>query len=156
MGSFQYVISISKSLLLVAAIVLCAMPAVAQKPTDSCKPAPVIPTTGSEPAAKVVIDPPLPEPLASRGVAIIQYCARNLHIAPVFGPGAVTASPRVGHIHVSLDDASWVWADASGNPIILQRLSPGPHTVHITLVDANHHPLDEGKVTFVVGHIPGK
>ena len=49
-----------------------------------------------------------------------------------------------------LDDASWVWADAGGNPIILQGLSPGPHTVHITLVDANHHPLDEGKVTFVM------
>jgi hypothetical protein len=33
----------------------------------------------------------------------------------------------------------------SGNPIILQGLSPGPHIVHITLVDANHRPLDKAK-----------
>jgi len=137
-------------LLMPVAILLCAMNAVAQNATDSCNPPHVIPLTGSEPPAKVVIDPPLAEPLASRGVAIIQYCAQNLHIAPVFGPGAVSASPRVGHIHVSLDNAPWVWADASGTPIILQGLAPGPHTVSITLVDANHHPLDKGAITFVV------
>jgi hypothetical protein len=43
-----------------------------------------------------------------------------------------------------------VWADASGNPIILQHLSPGRHKVAIELNDANHHPLDKGSVTFVV------
>ena len=84
---------------------------------------------------------------------IIQYCAQNLHIAPVFGSGAVAVSPRVGHLHVSLDDAPWVWAAASGNPIILQHLPPGLHKVAIELNDANHHPLDKGSVTFVV---PGK
>jgi hypothetical protein len=133
-----------------ACIVLCAMNAAAQSPTDSCKPAAVIPLTGAEPPAKIVIDPPLAEPLASRGVVIIQYCAQNLHIAPVFGPNAVAVSPRVGHVHVSVDDASWVWADASGNPIILQHLPPGPHKVVIELNDANHHPLDKGTITFVV------
>ena len=76
--------------------------------------------------------------------------AGPMHIAPVFGPGAVEGSPRVGHVHISLDGASWVWADASGNPIILQGLSAGPHTVHITLVDANHHPIDEAAITFVM------
>jgi hypothetical protein len=58
--------------------------------------------------------------------------------------------PRLAHIHVALDDASWVWADASGNPIILQGLRPGRHKVRIVLVDANHHALDEGTITFVV------
>ena len=140
----------STSLLLIAAIVLCAMTAVAQNPTDICRPASVIPLTREEPPAKIVIDPPLAGPLASRGVAIIQYCAQNLHIAPVFGPNALTVSPRVGHLHVRLDDASWVWADASGNPIILMGLPPGPHKVLLELEDANHHPLDKGAVTFVV------
>jgi hypothetical protein len=134
----------------VAAIVLYAMTAVAQSASDSCKPAAVIPLIGAEPPPKIVIDPPLPGPLASRGVVIIQYCAQNLHIAPVFGPGAVAVSPRVGHVHVSVDDALWVWADASGNPIILQHLPPGPHKAVIELNDANHHPLDKGSVTFVV------
>src|SRR5215470_14834877 len=131
------------SFLAAAAVGLHAVTAAAQSPTDSCKPTHVIPLTNSEPPAKIVIDPPLAEPLASRGVAIIQYCAQNLHIAPVFGPGAATATPRVGHVHVSLDDASWVWADASGNPIILQGLTSGPHKVTLILVDANHHPLDK-------------
>ena len=118
--------------------------------SHQCSTPAVIPLTTSEPPAKIYIDPPLPGPLASRGVAIISYCAENLHIAPVFGPGAATASPRVGHVHVNLDDAPWVWADASGNPIILQGLAPGPHKLLLTLVDANHHPLDKATITFVM------
>ena len=129
---------------------LYAMTASAQNVKDTCGPIPVIPLAGSEPPAKIVIDPPLAEPLASRGVAIIQYCAENLHLVPVFGPNALAVSPRVGHIHVTVDDASWVWADASGQPIILMGLTPGPHKVLIELEDANHHTLDKGLVTFVV------
>ena len=151
MASPKYASSKGTSLLSVAAIVLCAMTAVAQSAKDSCRPAPVIPlASGSEPPAKIVVDPPLAEPLASRGVAVIQYCAENLHLVPVFGPNALAVSPRVGHIHVRVDDASWVWADASGNPIILMGLLPGPHKVLIELVDANHHTLDKGRVKFVV------
>jgi hypothetical protein len=126
------------------------MTAVVQSTKESCGAAPVVPLAASEPPAKIVIDPPLPEPLASRGVAIIQYCAQNLRIVPVFGSNALAVSPRIGHIHVRVDDASWVWADASGLPIILQGLLPGPHKVIIELVDANHHTLDKGMVTFVI------
>ena len=136
-------------LLSVAAIVLCATTGVAQSPTDKCRPAPVIPLA-SEPPARIIIDPPLAGPLASRGVVVIQYCTENLHIVPVFGPNALAVSPRVGHLHVSVDDASWRWADASGNPIILMGLSPGPHKVLIELEDANHNTLDKGTVTFVI------
>ena len=150
MPDLKYTTSKATLLLSVAAIVLYATTAVAQTATDNCRPAPVIPLAGSEPPAKIVIDPPLAEPLASRGVAIIQYCAQNLHLVPVFGPNALAVSPRVGHIHVRVDDASWVWADASGQPIILMGLSPGPHKVLIELEDANHQTIDKGLVTFVV------
>lgn len=137
------------ALLSVAAVVLCAMTAEAQSARDKCRPAPVIPLAG-EPPARIIIDPPLAEPLASRGVVVIQYCSENLHILPVFGPNALAVSPRVGHLHVSVDDASWRWADASGNPIILMGLPPGPHKVLIELEDANHNTLDKGIVTFVI------
>ncbi len=150
MPDLKYIRSKSASLLSLAVIVLCAGSALAQSSTDNCRPASVIPLTSKEPPAKIVVDPPLAEPLASRGVAIIQYCAQNLHLVPVFGPTALAVSPRVGHIHVRVDDASWVWADASGQPIILMGLSPGPHKVLIELEDANHHALDKGLVTFVV------
>jgi Family of unknown function (DUF6130) len=133
-----------------AAMMLCASTALAQTATQKCRPAQVIPLTGTERAAKIVIDPPLAEPLASRGVVVIPYCAENMRIAAVFGSGALAVSPRVGHIHVTVDEAAWHWADASGNPLILRGLPPGPHNVLIELVDANHQVVDKGTVTFVV------
>jgi hypothetical protein len=66
------------------------------------------------------------------------------------GPNALAVSPRVGHIHIRVDDAPWVWADTSGQPIILMGLPPGPHKVLIELVDANHKTLDKSLITFVV------
>ena len=134
----------------VAAVMLCASPALAQNATQTCRPAQVIPLTGTEPAAKIVVDPPLPEPLATRGVVVISYCAENMRIAPVFGSGALGVSPRVGHIHVTVDEAAWHWADASGTPLILRGLPPGRHTVRIDLVDANHQLVDKGTVEFAV------
>ena len=138
------------SLLTIATIALFAIGAAAQNVTDKCGLAQVIPLTATEPPAKIVADPPLADPLASRGVVIIQYCAQNIHLEPVFGAGALAASPRIGHIHVRLDDASWVWADASGDPVILMGLPPGPHKVDLELEDANHHTLDKATVKFVV------
>jgi hypothetical protein len=134
----------------VAAMVLYGSSALAQTATHTCRAAQVIPLTGAEPAAKVVVEAPLAEPLASRGVVVIQYCAENMRIAPVFGTGALGVSPRVGHIHVTVDEAPWHWADASGTPLILRGLPPGPHKVLIELVDANHQLVDKGTVTFDV------
>ena len=114
------------SFLTIAATALFAISAAAQSVTDKCGLAHVIPLTTPEPPAKIVADPPLAGPLASRGVVVIQYCVQNVHLEPVFGAGATAASPRVGHLHISLDDAPWVWMDASGNPVIIQGLSPGP------------------------------
>ena len=132
------------------ALMLYGSTALAQTTTQTCKPAQVIPLTGTEPAAKLVVDAPLAEPLASRGVVVIRYCAENMRITPVFGAGALDVSPRVGHIHVTVDDAPWHWADASGTPLILRGLPPGPHKVPIELVDPNHQPVDKGTVTFEV------
>jgi hypothetical protein len=134
----------------VGTLMQCGITAHAQSATNACRPPQVIPLSATEPAAKLVIDAPLAEPLASRGVVVIPYCAENMRIAPVFGPGALAVSPRVGHIHVTVDEAPWRWADASGTPIILQGLPPGPHTVLIELVNANHQVVDKGTVTFDV------
>ncbi len=138
------------SLLTIAAIALFTIGAAAQSVTDKCGLAHVIPLTTPVAPAKIFADPPLADALASRGVVVIQYCVQNIHLEPVFGAGATAASPRVGHIHVSLDDAPWVWMDASGNPVILNGLPPGPHKVLLELEDANHHTLDKATVAFVV------
>jgi hypothetical protein len=137
-------------LLSVAAVTVCGSTAFAQTAIQTCRPGQVIPLTGTEPAAKIVIDAPLADPLASRGVVVIPYCAENMRIAPVFGTGALDVSPRLGHIHVTVDEAAWHWADASGTPLILRGLPPGRHTVRIELVDANHQTVDKGTVEFEV------
>ena len=67
-----------------------------------------------ERAPKLIVDPPLPEGLV-QGVFWAQYRVENLRIVPVFGAGALQVSPRVGHLHITVDDLPWWWADASDN-----------------------------------------
>jgi hypothetical protein len=69
---------------------------------------------------------------------------------PVFGPAALAVSPRIGHIHVTVDDAPWHWADASGNPVTINGLVPGRHKLMIQLVGANHQPLDQDTLQFTI------
>ena len=107
-------------------------------------------TADPQPAAKIVVDQPLAEPL-SRGVVFIEYRTENLQIVPVFGPKALEVSPRIGHLHVAVDGAPWVWAETGGGPLIVAGLPAGPHKVEITLVNANHQPLDRSVgVEFVI------
>jgi len=117
---------------------------------ESVRPSPAAtPLLGTEPPAKIVIDAPAAEAL-SRGVLIVRYRTENVQIVPVFGAAALALSPRVGHIHVAVDGAPWHWADASGNPVIINGLAPGPHAVLIQLVNANHQPIDQSAVSFSI------
>ena len=119
-----------------------------QTAQETRRPAVVVPVA-NEPSAKVYVDPPRPGPLAS-GRVIIPYRTANLKLVPVFGPAALDVSPRIGHIHVTVDDNPWRWADTSGEPVIINGLSKGPHKIMIELVDANHMTLDQGVVNFVI------
>jgi hypothetical protein len=101
----------------------------------------------NEPAPKLIVDPPLPEGLAL-GVFWAQYRVENLRVAQVFGAGALNVSPRVGHLHITVDDLPWWWADASDNNTVdIAGLPPGQHKVTIALVDANHKPFPGQVVT---------
>lgn len=105
-----------------------------------------------EPAPRLIVDPPLPDLLA-QGVVWIQWRVENVHIVPVFGKAALSVSPRVGHLHVTVDDLPWGWADASNlNTIDVGGMPPGPHKMRIDLVDANHQvfPGQSKTVTFTV------
>ena len=106
----------------------------------------------NEPAPKLIVDPPLPD-LLDQGVVWIQWRAENVNIVPVFGKGALNVSPRVGHLHVHVDDLPWWWADASNiNTIDLAGMPPGPHKIVVELVNANHEvfPGQSRTVTFTV------
>jgi len=101
----------------------------------------------NEPAPRLIVDPPLAETLKF-GVFQAQYRTENIRIAPVFGAGALGVSPRVGHLHVSVDDLPWWWADASDNNTVdVAGLPPGKHKVTFQLVNPNHEIIqDQTKV----------
>lgn len=120
----------------------------AQSAKDIRGPSPLL-AIENEPAPKLIVDPPLAEPL-SLGRVFIQYRTENLRVVPVFGRGALTVSPRIGHIHITVDDLPWHFVDASGETIILVGLTPGPHKVLIELADPTHKVITSEIVRFVV------
>ena len=104
----------------------------------------------NEPAPSLTVLPPLPGPLA-QGVVFIPYRLENLRIVPVGGAAAGRISPRVGHLHIQLDDLPWQWADyGASNTIILVGLPRGEHKVRIEAVDPEGKPFIARTVTFTV------
>lgn len=118
----------------------------AQPASQTGAPPAVIPVE-SEPAPKLVAYPPLAEALA-RGVVIVQFRTENFRVIPVFGTNAVDVSPRIGHLHVTVDDWQGTWAHTSPDPIILVGLKPGPHKLLLELADPSHKIV--GKETVMV------
>jgi hypothetical protein len=101
-----------------------------------------------EPPPKLIVAPPLPGPLA-RGVVYIPYRVENLLILPVGGTAARNVSPRVGHLHITVDDLPWQWADyGQSNTIILVGMPRGQHKVLIELVDPEGKVFTGQTVTF--------
>ena len=140
---------ILEGLIVMAAFIsITTTAAKAQSARDILGPSPLV-AIESEPPPKLVVDPPLAEPL-SRGLVFIQYRAENLRVAPVFGAGALDVSPRIGHVHVTVDGAPWHFVDASGETIIVVGLKPGPHQVLVELADPTHHVIDSETVSFDV------
>lgn len=115
---------------------------------ETYAPAPVV-TLSSEPAPRLHVDAPLAAQLAN-GLVVIRYRAENLRIVPVFGPAALDVSPRVGHIHVTVDDAPWHWADASGEPLVIQGLPAGKHRVLLELADPTHKVIQSETIELVI------
>ena len=103
----------------------------------------------NEPAPKLIVDPPLPEPLA-RGLVFIQYRTENLRVVPVFGKGALDVSPRIGHVHITVDDAPWHFIDTSGETVVVVGLEPGPHKVLFELADPAHTVIASQTVLFKI------
>lgn len=141
---------------------LLALPGLTESPNVSAPPRTAREVRGAtpyaqidnEPAPKLIVDDPLPD-LLDKGVVWIQYRTENVRIVPVFGKGALSVSPRVGHLHVRVDDLPWLWADASDlNTVDIAGMPPGEHKVLIELADANHQVFSgqSKTVKFTVPH----
>jgi hypothetical protein len=120
----------------------------AQSAKDIRGPTPLI-AIENEPPPRLIVDPPLPGPLAA-GRVFIQYRTENMRVLPVFGASALQVSPRIGHIHITVDDAPWHFVDSSGETIILVGLPPGLHKVLIELADPTHRVLTHQTVAFTI------
>jgi hypothetical protein len=106
-----------------------------------------------EPAPTLIVEPPLSGPLG-RGVVYIPYRVENLRILPVGGAAARNLSPRAGHLHITVDDLPWQWADyGNSNTIILVGMPRGEHKVLIEVVDPEGNVFAGQTVTFAS---PGK
>ena len=95
-------ITLVRTLAAVAAGAVLATGAIAQSAREIRGASPYV-AIENEPAPRLIVDPPLPDQLAI-GIVQIQYRVENVHIVPVFGAGALNVSPRVGHLHVTVDD----------------------------------------------------
>jgi len=140
--------TILKELVVMTACALSAAGAQAQSAKDIRGPSPLV-AIENEPPPKLIVDPPLPEQLA-HGLVFIQYRTENLRVVPVFGKGALEVSPRIGHVHITVDDAPWHFVDASGETIIVVGLKPGPHKVLVELADPTHKVITSQTVAFAV------
>jgi hypothetical protein len=139
-----------KALAAAAAATVLTTGALAQSAGNASNP-PVFFPIKNEPAPKLIVDAPLPGPLA-RGAVLIPYRTENFRILPLFGEAASNVSPRVGHLHVTVDDAPWRWADTGSgtNTIVVVGLPPGQHKVKLELASPEHQVFTGQTVTFTV------
>lgn len=120
---------------------------------EAQRPSTFVPTE-NEPAPKLIVEQPLAGPLA-RGVVLIPYRVENLRILPVLGANARAVSPRVGHLHITVDDLPWRWGEFSDNsPIVIVGMPPGQHKVRIELADPEHNIYTGQTVMFTVPPAP--
>jgi hypothetical protein len=122
------------------------------QPTQGCTTGlPGVPLVAlkNEAPPRLVANAPIPSQLAE-GRVVISYCAYNIRILPVFGEAALDVSPRLGHLHITVDEGPYRWLDTSGQPIVVNKLPPGPHRILIELVGPTHKTIDQQVVSFVV------
>jgi hypothetical protein len=118
-------IMLIKTLAAVAAGTVLATNAFAQSTREIRDVSPYVAIENESPP-KLIVDPtPLAAGLA-HDIVWIQYHAENVRIVPVFGTGALNASPRIGHLHVHIDDLPWGSVEATGdnNTISVAGLPP--------------------------------
>jgi len=89
----------------------------------------------NEPPARIIIDPPLAESLSLPGGDSKKSHGKSAHRAGVQACHACRVS-RVGHIHVTVDDAAWAWSDCERRAGYSQRPAIRPYKIQIQLESA--------------------
>ena len=140
--------SITRTLLLSArlAIGCLSVPAAASAQDHAAK-------MNERPSAHLVVEAALPGPL-TMGLAIIPFSVENIKIAPKYGEAALAITPRIGHLHISIDGASWHWVHSNDEPVVIQGLPIGSHRILLELMDANHGLIEAKTISFDIQSRP--
>ncbi|WP_226467944.1 DUF6130 family protein [Luteimonas panaciterrae] len=128
---------------LLIALLLAAVWAFAREPDYSATSAPV------EPKPAIVVMEPTPGSLAKQG-AVVVFRAENITMSPIFGREALEKRPRLGHLHVTVDDLAWHWVHTTDEPIQIRGFAPGKHKLLLELADPTHRVIDAQAVEFTV------
>jgi len=104
-------------------------------------------TTSGQPVLQVsgAVSAPL-----AKGLVVLPFSAEGAQIAAIYGDAATGMTPPPAHLHVKIDGASWHWVHASPDPVVIQGLPAGPHSVELVLADGNHRPLQKKTVSFTI------
>ncbi|AUG52532.1 DUF6130 family protein [Thalassospira marina] len=106
-----------------------------------------------EAAPKLTVLAPDRETLKS-GYVYLPFHVENMNIQPIYaefaGEAATTLRPKIGHLHVMVDNAGWKWIHASTDPLYFGQLSPGPHQIELELVDAAHAVIEVQTIDITV------
>lgn len=144
--------TVTKTVLMLAVLLMATKGFAQNNPKLSAREVfgvPSITPVTAEPEAKLIVDAPFAAELA-KGKVIIQYRTENLKIVPVYGEAGLKVSPRIGHLHITVDNLPWHWADASNEPLIIVGMAPGKHTILFELADTTHHVLAKQLIAFEI------
>lgn len=108
-----------------------------------------IPQPATQSTAHLIVDAALPGPLA-KGAAVLPFRVENMKIVPLYGEAALGVAPKIGHLHISLDDAPWHWVHVDNEPIVIQGLPAGLHHVTVELADPIHRVVESKTVSFEI------
>jgi len=123
--------------------ILGAVWAFAQPP----KPSPA--SSSDEPKPRIIVMDPTPGSLAKQG-AVVAFRVENITMSPIFGREALEARPRLGHLHVTVDDLAWHWVHTTDEAIQIRGFAPGKHKLLLELADPTHRVIDAQAVEFTV------
>lgn len=101
--------------------------------------------TVDEPTPKLILSEPRADVLKD-GYVYLPFRVENMAILPLYteihGQEATKLKPKIGHLHVMVDDNGWNWIHALTDAIYFGPLSPGAHKVQLELVDAAHSVIE--------------
>jgi hypothetical protein len=107
----------------------------------------------AEATPKLTLMPPRADVLKD-GFVYLPFKVENMTILPLYteihGADVTKLHPKIGHLHVMVDNSGWSWIHALTDPIYFGPLSKGSHTISIELVDAAHAVIEVQSIKVVV------